>query len=319
MAIKSVGDRPGARLAADVTWESVAAQAAEALRRGALQPVATDYTFIEQAGVRFVVRYFSAAYQRKTGESSRSPAAPSDKPADPFLPYEEALFVADVSEAHLCLFNKYNVLDLHLLIVTRAYEDQDTWLTARDFEAMWACLGALDGLALYNAGREAGSSQRHRHLQLVKLPLAPDGLPLPIAPWLDSAESSSPITRLAAFPFRHAFTRLDLPRDDDPKRAAEAILARYWAMLRAVGLTGDPLGDPWQTGPYNLLATRGWMLLVPRARDAYQAISVNSLGFAGSLFVRDADQMAVLRAHGPMAQLRDVCYPLDSPRAAPAR
>jgi len=37
--------------------------------------------------------------------------------------------------------------------------------------------------------------------------------------------------------------------------------------------------------PYNLLATRRWMLVVPRRQERYEKISVNALGFAGSLFV----------------------------------
>lgn len=64
--------------------------------------------------------------------------------------------------------------------------------------------------------------------------------------------------------------------------------------------------EPRQTGPYNLLATREWMLLVPRSTECFHGISVNALGFAGALLVRDAEQLALLERHGPMTALRAV-------------
>ncbi|NIO40609.1 MAG: phosphorylase, partial [Burkholderiales bacterium] len=43
----------------------------------------------------------------------------SDMAMNPFLPYGKDLFVSDISETHLALLNKFNVIDYHLLIVTR--------------------------------------------------------------------------------------------------------------------------------------------------------------------------------------------------------
>jgi ATP adenylyltransferase len=47
---------------------------------------------------------------------------------NPFLPCEQDMFVADVSRSHLCLLNKFNVIDHHLLIVTREFENQECLL-----------------------------------------------------------------------------------------------------------------------------------------------------------------------------------------------
>ncbi|TMH28158.1 MAG: hypothetical protein E6H63_09175 [Betaproteobacteria bacterium] len=58
--------------------------------------------------------------------------------------------------------------------------------------------------------------------------------------------------------------------------------------------------------PYNLLVTRDWMLVVPRRQERYESISVNALGFAGSLFVRDAAELELVRRAGPMNVLRAV-------------
>jgi len=73
-------------------------------------------------------------------------------------------------------------------------------------------------------------------------------------------------------------------------------------MLEAVGLR-PPAGHR-QSGPYNLLFTREWMLLVPRSRERFEGISINALGFAGTLLVWNEGQMEALRDHGPMTALR---------------
>jgi ATP adenylyltransferase len=64
-----------------------------------------------------------------------------------------------------------------------------------------------------------------------------------------------------------------------------------------------------QSAPYNLLFSKQWMWLVPRSREHYQDISVNALGFAGSLFVRDSKQLDLVRNVGPMAMLSAVGVP----------
>jgi ATP adenylyltransferase len=76
-------------------------------------------------------------------------------------------------------------------------------------------------------------------------------------------------------------------------------------MLHTVGLnlSNDP-EDTRQTGPYNLLFTREWMLLVPRSEEFFGSISINALGFAGALLVLDAQQMKVLKDRGGMTVLK---------------
>jgi ATP adenylyltransferase len=45
---------------------------------------------------------------------------------------------------------------------------------------------------------------------------------------------------------------------------------------------------------------------VPRSRERFGTISINALGFAGSLFVRDEEETQDLREAGPMRALRAV-------------
>ena len=253
-------------------WDAVVDTTASALSSGALQPIETRTDIVKDGGVSFLTRVVSNLERKRLDGVRRG------SNFNPFLHPEEALFVADLSETHYALLNKFNVVEHHVLIVTRAFEEQESLLTERDFEAAWIALGEIDGLAFYNAGSEAGASQRHKHLQIVPLPLG-DGPELtPIDPILER------------LPFENAFRRID-----DPARTRE----RYLEMLSAIGRADDPRA-------YNLLMTREWMLAVPRVREAWESISVNALGFAGALLVRSDDELERLRRVGPMTLLRQV-------------
>lgn len=93
---------------------------------------------------------------------------------NPFLPYEEDLWVAHLSESHTMLLNKYNVVDHHALVVTRAFESQEDPLNARDLDAVLRAVSCYPtgALAYYNCGPVSGRSQPHKHLQVVPLPMA---------------------------------------------------------------------------------------------------------------------------------------------------
>jgi ATP adenylyltransferase len=281
-------------------WSKVQKTTEHALQCGALQPIKTESEFVEQEGIRFLVRIISNLDRKAKAKKQQQ-----KKKADfnPFLPYEDDLFVADISDTHLCLLNKFNVVDYHLLIVTREYEDQDNWLTLSDFQAMWTSLAEIDGLAFYNGGKIAGASQRHKHLQLVPLPLTPEKPKLPIEPAIASANFQGSIGTIPSFPFVHALTRFDPSWIDTPDVAAKATLDAYYRLLQAVG---KPSNGIKQSAPYNLLATREWMLIVPRSQEEFESISVNSLGFAGALLVRNSQQMQILKDAGPVTLLKHV-------------
>lgn len=293
---------PTCSLRPGTLWPAIVRQTAHALACGALHPIQTVQATLEDGGVRFVVRQVSSL--------ARKPRAEPGQPRqliDPFLPHDPDLFVADVSPTHLALLNKFNVIEHHLLIVTRAFEPQEALLDRDDFVAWFSCLGEFDGLGFYNGGREAGASQPHKHLQVVPLPLGDARQSLPIAPLIEAAQLDGQLGVLPGLPFDHVFARLT-PAPVEP--AAAQALALYRTMLDAVGLR--PIfvkGRAHQSAPYNLLVTPSWMLLVPRSVEQADGIAVNSLGFAGSLFVRDAGQMETVRGIGPMTLLRRVSLP----------
>jgi ATP adenylyltransferase len=274
-----------------------------ALASGALLPIRTSSAVVHDSGVGFIVRVVEnlarkdAARRAAVGDGPRLAVKPN-----PFLPYDEALFVCDLSETHLCLLNKFNVLDDHLLIVTRSFEEQERLLTLADFEALWLILGEIDGVAFYNGGEMAGASQRHKHLQLVPLPLVPEVEGIPIEPLLSEATFEGGLGRAPGLPFVHGLARLDLVTS--PAEAARRLLRAYLDLMSALVLADAEL--TWQRAPHNVVITRQWMLAVPRSAEFYEKISVNSLGFIGGLLVRTREQLEAIRRIGPMTVLRHV-------------
>lgn len=292
-------------LSPDTLWQRTREQTQHALECGALQPIATEYDYVEQDNLRFLVRILANLERKaKAKQKQENAQAKTGRKFNPFLPYDRNLFVSDISDTHLCLLNKYNVLEHHLLIVTRQFEHQETWLTPADFAALQLTLQQMDGLGFYNGGREAGASQKHKHLQVVPFPLVPDGSRLPIDGAMAEVEYRDGIGRSPVFPFSHAIAAIST--DDD----ATALTQTYYRLLEAIDLLDGTPKSLQQTAPYNFLATREWMMVVPRSREDFQGISVNSLGFAGALLVKNAEQMQQLKACQPLQVLTQVSRPI---------
>jgi len=281
-------------------WPAVVRQTAHALHCGALCPIETTTSVIEDGGVRFLVRQVSSLARKEAAGGSGSGRS------NPFLPCDPDLFVADISDTHLALLNKFNVIDHHLLVVTRRFAPQQALLTVADFAALLACLAEYPSLGFYNSGPVAGASQPHKHLQTVPLPLAADMPALPIDPLLAAVrKDAGPVGTVPGLGFAHAFAALDLP-SVPAGEAALAACERYRMLLAAAGVeVVDIDGERCPSAPYNLLVMARGLLLVPRRAACVEGVAVNALGFAGSLFVRDEAQMHTIGRLGPMAILRE--------------
>lgn len=268
---------------------------------GALVPLDTCVRTISSAGTTFVVRV-SNDVQRKQPVTD-----PDTTPGDPFSPpYETDLFVGYVSDTHAALLNKFNVLDDHLLLVTRHWAEQAEMLTTADYEALLLGLAGMDGLAFYNGGAEAGASQPHKHLQIVPLPLAEAGPGLPFQDALSSCRWRGTIGESPDLPFAHRVMPFDPAWLADPEAQAASLQAAVEGLWRDLGF--DPHAER-QPVPYNLLATRQWLWLVPRTTAGWRGLPVNALGYAGALIAQDEDAFERLRHEGPLRLLTDCALP----------
>lgn len=288
-------------------WRLVRERSRHALAAGTLSPIETESYTVPEAGIPFSVRRLSTLREKELARRAQDRAG-----GDPFLPPEPALLVAGVSATHVAVLNRFPAIRHHLLVVTREIEDQELPLTAADFDALARCLAEIDGLAFYNSHPEAGASQRHRHLQIVPFPVGPVGdspAPTPIEATLAPVLQDPGRGTLPVFRFEHAVCPLPatawraVAMGEPVPRVAEALALAYRALASRLDLA-LAAGRP--TAPYNLLVTRRWVLLVPRRRESFEGVSVNALGFAGSLLVRDRQGLETVRRHGPLAILRAV-------------
>lgn len=267
-------------------WTLVVDRAEAALASGAMHSFECALEYVRDGEVEFVVRIATKFPPGETA-AGRGKDAPKMR-ENPFLDPEPELVVRDLGPRHLALLNKFSVLREHLVIATREYEPQRSPLDERDFAALAMVMKDAEVLAFYNGGNEAGASQPHKHLQVVTLPLSPrHSIPMDVL--LGRGQPQ--------LPFRHAFARLEPGHVSRPA----AMLETYRSLHQQAGLRFPQ--------PYSLLVTHEWMLVVPRSRDRFEGISINSLAFAGSFFVREARQAHAIAAAGPMAVLRSVAMP----------
>ncbi|MDO6593563.1 hypothetical protein [Neptuniibacter sp. 1_MG-2023] len=268
-------------------WKDAAEVAKSATKAGALNSFKTSMLSVQEGSLNFHVRILDNLQNKPTPDSSLAKLNQS-KP-DPFLPHEEALFVTNIGDNHKCLLNKYNVVDEHLLLVTQAFEEQNTALNKNDFYALHRCLCAAPALAFYNSGKTAGASQTHKHLQLIKVPETVEQL-IAFNPQLSELHDEVP-RELDSLPFRHA--ALALPKDIFTEEKIQngdgaAQLQNFYNRLRmTLGIEKD--GEKIARA-YNLLLSHHWMLMVPRTGENFSGVSLNALAFSGSILVKSEAQ-----------------------------
>jgi ATP adenylyltransferase len=281
---------PDLRRAADAATRA-------ALETGALAPIETELEYVHDGGMDFLVRIAAGlASKPRIGTSAPRPGT------NPFLPYDPQLYVANLGPGHVVLLNKFPVVAGHLLIVTREYRSQEELLDPEDFRAWARALRENDGLAFYNGGRTAGASQPHKHLQLVPLPLAPKGPAIPAEAIIAPSIATAGIARAPQWPFIHAAAAPDCDWTGPAETIAAACHALYLELLTACSL-GPRAGSRLQPGPYNLLLTRRFMLCIARRRERVAGISINALGYAGSLLAANRPEAERIRRLGPQRLL----------------
>lgn len=240
---------------------------------------------------------------------------------DPFAKenIEHELFVTQLHSTHNLLFNKFNVVDEHMVLSTIEFALQEEPLDVADFRAMWTAMQGLDAFAFFNCGSESGASQPHKHMQLMTYPSlkAITGLDMPpLLHFIDQKLCECPTTRivqLPELPFCHFLHRVDLAADVDGEKAAERIVAIYNKILEQLkhvnpaATSSKPSSMP---VAYNLLLTSSFLFVIPRKVPSYNGVEVNSIGFIGSFFVHNNEQRVSFKTHGgPMELLRHVTFP----------
>lgn len=267
--------------------EKVARVSERALALGALKPTATETRTLMQDGVPWCIQLLlNFSHKAKAMNAQREKTTEKGHYHNPFLPVEKDLWVADLSPTHHVVLNKFSVLPGHSLILTKAFAEQLSPLDVADFEATASVLQAQASLVFFNGGREAGASQRHKHLQFLPLPMLGENHDpaWPLQAWFEAFDGRS--ERLPEFDFPHHLQKL--PENVD----GEALFHTYQNAMLALGLASQQAlnGRELLDCAYNVLLTRDWMLVVPRSQGRFETLPINALGFAGTLLAkREAD------------------------------
>lgn len=276
-------------------------RSASARASGALLPIQAEETVLEDAGLRFIVRWVSSLAVKDAAKVTL-PGGPRDPNFNPFLAPEPALTVGPVGEHHVAILNKFPVCDRHLVLARRTFEEQLIPLALIDFTALALVMGEYGGLGFYNGGAPAGASQRHKHVQWIpaaegnaSMRLLAAGLPA------DTAEQG--LHRHPALAMKHCCVRVSKAEGTPVELAAQSMHAAFKRACLELGLEPDESG---LLPSFNLLAGDGWLMVVPRSREHFEEVSINALSYGGTLYVRRPEQVEAIRATGPLRVLAAV-------------
>ncbi|KAF7321788.1 ATP-transf domain-containing protein [Mycena kentingensis (nom. inval.)] len=274
----------------------------------------------KQSGVEYEIRLCPALQKKPT--QSHTPIAAKPK-VDPFLPPYNTLLVgelrdADSEEEYVVLLNKYSVVPMHFLLVTKEFRSQASPLTPPDLVQTYSLLAAARKarrplFAFYNCGDVSGASQPHRHVQFLPLDLDEDGPPIEyLARRIKLETPDRPFTLPLSYA-NHVFRFPDrfyaFPRDQLEPILADAFLGLLDLAISTIRHDPEyPAGKP----SYNVVLTLEHMHLVPRRKEAHilaetgDELSVNALAFAGMLLVKSEAELEAVKKEGVPDILRDV-------------
>ncbi|GAA5877143.1 hypothetical protein JCM16303_006181 [Sporobolomyces ruberrimus] len=310
--------------------QKIKQQYTQALKNGSVH--FTDSEVIElddeATQIPFEVRYAPALAKKPT----KSDAEKQEKPQDPFAPpYQQDLFVAedtvkededDRGEGFAVLLNKFCVTPRHFLLVTKEFVKQTTPLSPVEVFAAYSILKQLGTrekhLAFFNCGPESGASQPHKHLQFIPLPNG-------VAPFDAFIDSNRPQDPRACFqlplPYANFTALLDLPSSPSelPAYLGDRFLLLLDLMIDHLRRLAEHSPDLF-SGPvrlsnlsYNVVITTSYIHLVPRSRESFvsksgKEISINSLGFAGMVLVKEEEALEEVKNVGVVEVLKGVGY-----------
>lgn len=276
-------------------------RSASARASGALLPIQAEETILEDAGLRFIVRWVSSLAVKDAAKVTL-PGGPRDPNFNPFLAPEPALTVGPVGDHHVAILNKFPVCDRHLVLARRTFEEQLIPLALIDFNALALVMGEYGGLGFYNGGAPAGASQRHKHVQWIPAAEGNASMRLLVA-GLPADTPEQGLHRHPALAMKHCCVRVSNAKGTPVELAAQGMHAAFKRACLELGLETDENG---LLPSFNLLAGDGWLMVVPRSREHFDEVSINALSYGGTLYVRRPEQVEAIRATGPLRVLAAV-------------
>lgn len=233
----------------------------------------------------------------------------NSKAEDPFAnPDKELVVTEDLNGdgEYKLLLNKFPVVPEHSLLVTSEFKDQRSALTPSDLMTAYNVLCSLQGdkdddvtceryLVFYNCGPHSGSSQDHKHLQIMQMPEK-------FIPFQDVLCNGKDhfLPTFNAEPLQDdkvSFAHFVLPLPESSDQVDEDLLAMCYVSLmqRALTFFQDWTNEsPELTKSYNVLLTKKWICVVPRSHAKSGPplmLNINSTGYCGMILVKDREKL----------------------------
>ena len=238
------------------------------------------------------------------------------KDEDPLGKYEPELLVSnsiDTTDHLRLVLNKFAIVPNHSLLVTNEFEDQQSHLTREELLTCYEFLRDLEKtnrrkrIVIYNCGPQSGSSQRHKHLQLLEIP---EGF-TPFQYKLCQQEIGNNdlyhgVRTDTHLPFAHFVIPLDTNPNLDLHTetagdAASTVMDKLWRhysillerTLKFFGTGSDEIYS------YNFIMTTEWLCMIPRRNMMASSLKIgfNSIGYVGMVLCKDRDHFTQLRAN----------------------
>ena len=258
-------------------WEKADITTKQTLESGKLLPIVAVSDTVEQNGIQYFNCFSSENLKKKKALKKTN--------TDPFITYDQDMFIENIDDDYICLLNKFPIITPHLLICSKEYIFQAKPLKLADFKAWIQGITEPNVLGFFNSGPVAGSSQTHRHMQLVRteIPLEEKILE-------------------GNLPFKH---RIFLFSELNP----EQLYQDYLTTLKELELFDFSIKDSEQTcKPYNILLTQRWMFIIPREKNQIGDIFAHGINYSGRFLTSDKSELKWLQEYGFLKFLTDCGY-----------
>ncbi|KAL4510787.1 hypothetical protein ABPG72_004941 [Tetrahymena utriculariae] len=238
--------------------------------------------------------------------------------SNPFLPpFEDGLFVQELSKTHTLLFNKYAVVKNHMLVVTTQFEYQNSLINQNDFSAAHKVLLTLKGFWFFNSGPDAGASQQHKHMQVMPYEARVDTPILNILHKRAKKQSSDCQYFLyEPFQFKHIIKVLrQMYEEETAEDYGEYLYKECYIDCMNKLNNLEQVGESQKIKQaYNMIVMDNFMLIVIRKQEKTESspyIAINGMGFTGSFLLKSFQEIQKNDHINPFDLLKEVCVEID--------
>jgi ATP adenylyltransferase len=129
--------------------------------------------FYEQNGIKYLIKVLKLDNFIKKENNLISETKDVVKKPD-FDPFEPPFLEGQVLEEnlngfgiHRILFNKYPIVDEHVILVSREFKSQYTHLALEEIRDSLLLMNTIEGMVFFNGGQKSGASQPRKHIQAI--------------------------------------------------------------------------------------------------------------------------------------------------------